>query len=323
MIEVKNLSKSFKYYKKEPGLKASIKALFHRKMQYVHAIKDISFTIEQGELVGFIGPNGAGKTTTLKTLSGLLYPTEGTVQVLGYNPYERNPDFLKQITLVMGQKSHLWQDLPPIDTFKLHKEIYEVPDEEYDIILNELVDMLDIREVMYRQGRKLSLGQRMKCELVAALLYKPKILFLDEPTIGLDVVMQKKVREFIKSYNKRYNATVILTSHYMDDVKEICDRVIMINHGGLIFDGKTSDLIKTYADYKILIPTFHNPVEKKDMEKFGSVVEFNPLRCVIRVKREEASKKASELLSEFSIDDIDINEPKLEDIIQLAFATKK
>ncbi|EKD99780.1 MAG: hypothetical protein ACD_22C00174G0001, partial [uncultured bacterium] len=203
-IQVTNLSKNFKVHKKQPGLKGSFKALFRREYKTIEAVKNVSFEIKQGELVGFIGPNGAGKTTTLKMLSGLLYPSSGEANVLGYKPFERKNPFLKQISLVMGQKNQLWWDLPAIETFNLNKEIYEVSDDKYKQVLGELSEILDVKEVMHQQVRKMSLGQRMKCELIASLIHTPRVLFLDEPTIGLDVVMQKKVREFIKEYNKRY-----------------------------------------------------------------------------------------------------------------------
>ncbi len=318
-ISVKKLVKSYQVHNKPEGLKGSIASFFKRETKLVEAVKDISFTINQGEMVGFIGPNGAGKTTTLKMLSGILYPTSGEVNVLGYDPYKRNPEFLKQIALVMGQKNQLWSDLPPIDTFKLHKEIYEIPEERYRQILDELVNLLDLKEVLYRQTRRLSLGQKMKCEFVAALIHAPKVLFLDEPTIGLDVIVQKKVREFIKEYNKRYNSTVILTSHYMDDVKEICDRVIMINHGQLVFDGATEELIRKYAGHKILAPTFNSRVTEEELQEFGEVQSFNYPQATILVPREDTSKVAAMLLSKYDLDDLNINEPRLEDIIRVAY----
>src|SRR3990167_8281355 len=210
VIEVKNLKKYYKVHQKEPGLMGSIRSLFHRKYYDVKAVNDISFSINEGELVGFIGPNGAGKTTTLKVLSGLLYPTSGFVSALGYTPWDRNPAYQKQFSLVMGQKNQLWWDLPAIESFILNKEIYEVPADKYKKTLDELVDLLEVKDILKVQVRKLSLGQRMKMELIAALIHSPKILFLDEPTIGLDVVMQKKMRDFIKEYNKRFNSTIIL-----------------------------------------------------------------------------------------------------------------
>ncbi|MBP6883269.1 MAG: ABC transporter ATP-binding protein [Microgenomates group bacterium] len=247
IIDVKNLSKSFKIYKKEPGLSGALKSLFSRKYEDKMAVNDVSFTIEEGELIGFIGPNGAGKTTTLKMLSGLLYPSSGSVSVLDQTPFDRKKDFLKQISLVMGQKNQLWWDLPAMDTFLLNKEIYEISDTDFKERVEELSELLDVKEIMHVQVRKLSLGQRMKCELMAALLHRPKILFLDEPTIGLDVVVQEKLRDFIKDYNLKYKATILLTSHYMRDVKHLCKRVVVINYGEIIYDGDLDRLMTEYA----------------------------------------------------------------------------
>ena len=319
MIKVTELSKYFTTYKKDPGLAGSIKALFKRKTKIIKAVEKISFEIKQGELVGFIGPNGAGKTTTLKMLSGLLHPTSGNINVLGFMPFDRKPDFLKQISLVMGQKNQLWWDLPAIDTFILHKELYEVPNNQYNRTLKELIALLDLKEIIYQQVRKMSLGQRMKCELVLALLHSPKILFLDEPTIGLDVVMQKRIRVFLKEYNKKYGATIVLTSHYMDDVKEICQRILMIHHGRLLFDGSITDMIKKYADYKIIIVNFIKPAYRDDLKNIAKVIEFSPLRATLFIKRNQVTRAANEILQNFEIDDLDINEPRLEDITREAF----
>src|SRR3989344_308633 len=250
VISVFHLSKYYQIHQKEPGITGSIKSLFSRKYETVKAVNDISFKINEGELVGFIGPNGAGKTTTLKCLSGLLYPTKGEIRVLGFNPYNRKPEFLKSISLVMGQKNQLWWDLPSIDTFLLNKEIYAVPDGEYNKVLDELSRLLDVKKILKTPVKKLSLGQRMKMELIASLIHSPKVLFLDEPTIGLDVVMQKNLREFIKEYNMRFKATIVLTSHYMGDVEELCRRVIIINFGKIVFDGQLSSLVTKYAPYK-------------------------------------------------------------------------
>lgn len=247
IISARNLTKQYHIYKKEEGLAGAVKSFFKRTYETKTAVEKISFDIEQGELIGFIGPNGAGKTTTLKMLSGLLYPTSGSVSVLDHTPFQRKPAFLKQISLVMGQKNQLWWDLPPMDTFLLNKEIYEIPDKAFTQRVEELSDLLDVKDILHVQVRKLSLGQRMKCELMAALLHQPKILFLDEPTIGLDVVVQHKLRNFIKEYNKKYNATILLTSHYMRDVKQLCDRVIVINFGRIIYDGNLDRLMEKYA----------------------------------------------------------------------------
>ncbi|MDP3043244.1 MAG: ABC transporter ATP-binding protein [bacterium] len=248
IIEVKNLSKTYEYYKKQPGLLASVKGLFRREKLYVEAVKEINFNIEEGELVGFLGPNGAGKTTTLKMLSGILYPSGGEARVLGHIPWKRQKEYQKQFALVMGQKNQLWWDLPAMESFILNKEIYEVPDKEFKYNLAELTELLDVKDILDIQVRKLSLGQRMKCELIAALLHKPKVLFLDEPTIGLDVVAQKNTRDFIKKYNKEKKTTIILTSHYMKDISQLCQRVIIIDLGRIIYDGRLDDLIKKYAE---------------------------------------------------------------------------
>ena len=320
VIEVKVLKKYYQVHEKEPGLLGSFKSLFARKYYDVKAVDDISFNINEGELVGFIGPNGAGKTTTLKVLSGLLYPTGGAVSVLGYDPYKRQAVFQKQFSLVMGQKNQLWWDLPPLETFILNKEIYEVPDEQYGKTLNELVEMLEVKEVLKIQVRKLSLGQRMKCELIAALIHSPKVLFLDEPTIGLDVVMQKKTRDFVKDYNQRYKATIILTSHYMDDVKELCERVIVIDKGRLMFDGKLSEIIEKFADHKRIEVILQNTPSQEQLSEVGEIVEYNLPKVVIKVPRAEVSAKAATLLTNFTVVDLNIEEESIEDIIRRLFS---
>lgn len=240
IIEVKNLTKDYEYYKKAPGIWNSVKSLFYREKLYTEAVKNISFSVDEGELVGFLGPNGAGKTTTLKMLSGILYPTSGDALVLGYTPWERKKQYQKQFSIVMGQKNQLWWDLPAMDSFILNKEIYEVPDNQFSKTIDELAELLDIKDILDVQVRKLSLGQRMKCELIAALLHQPRVLFLDEPTIGLDFASQKKMREFIKTYNEQKKTTILLTSHYIEDIKALCKRVIIIDHGEIKYDGAFS-----------------------------------------------------------------------------------
>jgi len=315
VIKVKNLSKTFKVHKKQPGLKGSVRSLFKREYKNVEAVKNITFDIAQGELIGFIGPNGAGKTTTLKMLSGLLYPTEGELSVLGYTPVKRKNEFLKQISLVMGQKNQLWWDLPAIETFNLNKEIYEVPTDKYKKILDELVEMLEVEKILNQQVRKLSLGQRMKCELIASLLHTPKVLFLDEPTIGLDVVAQKKLRVFIKEYNQRYGSTIILTSHYMGDVAELCERVIIINNGELGYDGNFNDLIAKYAQTKTINLVFLEEVGEEVLGQYGDLLSHEPLKASIEVKRGTTRETASRLLKELPVDDLDIAETPIEEII--------
>jgi len=241
MIDVQDLSKTFRVAQKEPGLSGAIKGLFTRQYRDVHAVRDISFSIKEGELVGFLGPNGAGKTTTLKMLSGLLHPTSGTAQVLEHIPWNRAREFQKQFTMVMGQRTQLWWDLPAWDSFLLNKEIYEIPQARFDETVEELSKLLEIQDLLSVPVKKLSLGQRMKAELACSLLHRPRVLLLDEPTIGLDVLMQQKVRHFILEYNKRYKATVLLTSHNMEDISELCTRLILINHGQILFDGPVTD----------------------------------------------------------------------------------
>lgn len=323
VISAKNLKKYYKVYKKEPGLWGSIKSLWDRKYEEVKAVDDVSFEIKQGEVVGFIGQNGAGKTTTLKVLSGLLYPTEGEISVLGFNPWDRKPEFQKQFALVMGQKNQLWWDLPAMESFLLNKAIYEISDEDFDRTLNKLVDLLEVRDVLKVQVRKLSLGQRMKCELIAALLHNPKVLFLDEPTIGLDVVMQKVLRDFIRDYNKEFGATIILTSHYMDDVKELCKRAIIIDKGHKIFDGALQEIIDEYARNKILSVIFSKQVTEKQLLQYGEVKSFEYPKATILVPRKQAAKTAGKLIAEQPVEDITIEEPPIEAIIREVFQQSK
>ena len=323
VISVSHLTKHFKVYKKEPGLAGSLRSLFARKYETLKAVEDVSFDIDEGELIGFIGPNGAGKTTTLKCLSGLLYPTSGKVDVLGFTPFDRKSAFLKQIALVMGQKNQLWWDLPAIDTFILNKEIYEISKKRFDEIVNDLASLLDIEEQLRVPVRKLSLGQRMKMELIASLIHSPKVLFLDEPTIGLDVVMQKKIREFLREYNQKYKATILLTSHYMRDVEDLCKRVIVINFGKIIYDGKLSALVEKYAPYKHISVVFGKYVDPKKLEGFGELIKFEHPQWVINVSKEESNEIAAKILKQFPIEDITIEEPDIEEVIREVFLTHK
>jgi ABC-2 type transport system ATP-binding protein len=322
-ISVSHLSKHFRIYKKEPGIMGSIRSFFKRTYEISKAVDDISFTIEQGELVGFIGPNGAGKTTTLKCLSGLIYPTSGKISVLGYTPFDRNHDYLRSISLVMGQKSQLWWDLPPIESYLLFKELYDISDTRFKETLDELVELLDLKDILQVQVRKLSLGQRMKCELVAQLLHSPKILFLDEPTIGLDIVMQQKIRSFVRQYNKKYNATIILTSHYMDDVKELCKRIIIINHGKLLFDGSLADIISKHTQLKRISIVFEKEISRPELEKQGSLISYDGHNAVIEIKKERAPEVASFILSHYPVADLTIEEPQIEEIISTIFSSEK
>lgn len=300
----------------------SVKSLFQRKYYDAKAVDDISFSIKEGELVGFIGPNGAGKTTTLKCLSGLLYPTEGSISVLGYTPFKREHAFLKQISFVMGQKNQLWWDLPPIESFILNKEIYEVPNDQFKKTLADLSELLDIKDILNVQVKKLSLGQRMKCELIAALIHRPKVLFLDEPTIGLDVVMQKKLRDFIKRYNEKYKSTIILTSHYMRDVEQLCKRVIIIDKGNILYDGLLANIVRKYSKTKSLSFSLYQDVDRKEIEKLGEITAYDFPRITMVVSREKSNIVLSKLLEDFSAQDITIEEPQIEDVIRNVFITK-
>lgn len=323
VISVSHLTKYYQVHKKEAGFTGSLKSLFKREYYDAKAVDDISFTIEEGELIGFIGPNGAGKTTTLKCLTGLLYPTGGKVEVLGYTPFERKHPYLKQISLVMGQKNQLWWDLPAIDSFLLNKEIYQIPEARYKKTIDELSELLDVTDILNVQVRKLSLGQRMKCELIAALIHTPKILFLDEPTIGLDVVMQQKLRDFVKAYNKEYNATILLTSHYMKDVEQLCERVIVIDHGKLLYDGSLNDIVKKYATHKSLSVVFTKPVAKETLAKLGKILSYEDTHVILSVTRDRSNQAAAKLLEGFPVEDLNIEEPNIEEIIRDVFSHAK
>lgn len=321
-IEVSHLKKNFFVFQKEPGVLGSFKSVFSRRYKEVKAVRDISFTIKEGELVGFIGPNGAGKTTTLKCLSGLLYPDTGQVSVLGFRPFERKPEFQKQFALVMGQKNQLWWDLPPMETFLLNKEIYGVPQQQFKKTLDDLVEILEVKDILKNQVRKLSLGQRMKCELIAALLHSPKVLFLDEPTIGMDVIMQKKIRDFIREYNRRYKATIILTSHYMGDVKELCQRVIIIDKGRLVFDGQLGKIVKRYAEHKILSVILSKKIDQEKLSTFGQLTDYSFPEVKFIIDKKKIAEASGRILSTLPVVDIDIEEPPIEEIIRDLFINK-
>lgn len=321
-ITVSHLVKNFEVTEKIPGLFGSVKSLISPTKKVIRALKNISFVIQPGELVGFIGPNGAGKTTTLKVLSGLLYPTSGFTQVLDFDPWDKKPEFLRQISLVMGQKNQLWWDLPAIETFELNRAIYDISQKEYEESLSELVELLDVGKLLNIQVRRLSLGQRMRLELVASLLHKPKILFLDEPTIGLDLIGQQKIRDFIYEYNRKNNATVLLTSHNMDDLIDLARRVIVINEGKIIFDGALEELVKRFAKEKIIKISLAHEVDSKALEQIGSVKKVAYPEVIISVAREAAAVAASELLQNFPIEDLTIEEVPIEEVIRRVFGSK-
>jgi len=318
-IIVERLVKDFEVTQKEPGLAGSLKSLINPQKSMVHALKGISFSIQPGELVGFIGPNGAGKTTTLKTLSGLLYPTAGFISVISHDPWDRKPEFLKKIALIMGQKNQLWWDLPAIETFELNRVIYEIPQKKYEENLKELVDLLEVDRLLNTQVRKLSLGQRMRMELVAALLHKPKVLFLDEPTIGLDVVAQQKMRDFIFEYNRKNKATILLTSHNMDDLIDLARRVIVIDEGKILFDGVLEELVKKFATEKLIKATLSNEKDLKKLEDIGKVKRIAFPQVVLSVERNVTAVAASELLQNFPVSDLTIEEVPIEEVIRRVF----
>lgn len=318
-IIVEHLVKNFEVFEKKKGVLGSIASLFSPKKKTVRALKGISITINTGELVGFIGPNGAGKTTTLKILSGLLYPTAGFVQVLGYDPWERKPEFLKAISLVMGQKNQLWWDLPAVETFELNKAIYEIPQKRYEETLDQLTHFLEVKNLINIPVRRLSLGQRMRLELVCALLHQPKVLFLDEPTVGLDLVAQQKIRDFIFEYNKNKKATIILTSHNMDDLVDLVKRVIVIDKGQIIFDGNLKELVDRFAAKKVIKVYFSKEIDPKKLEEIGKVEKFDYPQATLSVAREICAVAAAELLHNFPVDDLTIEEEPIEKIIRRVF----
>jgi ABC-2 type transport system ATP-binding protein len=318
-ILAEDLTKIYVSHQRDPGLAGAVRSLFTRKRQEVLAADRINVRIEEGELVGFLGPNGAGKTTTLKMLSGILYPTSGRAEVLGFVPWERRPEFQKQFSLVMGQKNQLWWDLPPEESFLLFRELYEIPPAEYRKRVKTLTEMLEIAHLMNVQVRKLSLGERMKCELAAELLHRPRVVFLDEPTIGLDVVSQKRIREFIRQTNREDGSTIVLTSHYMDDVRALCERVVIVDHGRVIYDDSLTRLVSHYTDSKHLKLTFSKPVELSDLEGLGRVSSFDGLSAALEAPRERAAQVAAAALSRLPVVDIEIRDPDVEDVIRDIF----
>jgi ABC-2 type transport system ATP-binding protein len=318
-IIVERLVKTFEVTERKPGLLAAVSSIFYPKKKEVEALKNVSFAIQPGELVGFIGPNGAGKTTTLKILSGLLYPTSGFVQVLEYDPWERKPEFLKQISLIMGQKNQLWWDLPATESFELNRAIYEIPKRRFQETLDEMTSLLEVKNLLKIPVRRLSLGQRMRMELVAALLHTPKVLFLDEPTIGLDVVGQKTLRDFIYDYNRKHDATILLTSHNMDDVINLARRVIVIDDGKILFDGVLDELVSRFAREKIIKVYLSEEDDLKKIETIGKIKKMAFPAVTISVPRNAVTLAASELLQNFPVEDLTIEEEPIEDIIRKVF----
>src|ERR1700690_2520318 len=303
VIEANGLTRTFRTYRKQPGIAGAFKGLFHRKYEQTLAVKDVSFKIEPGELVGFLGPNGAGKTTTLKMLAGLLYPTSGTAKVLGHTPWLRHDDSRPQFALVLGKKNQLWWDFPARESLELNAKIYGIPNDRFERTVAEMSEMLSVRDKLNVSVRELSLGERMKMELIASLLHQPKVLFLDEPTIGLDVISQKTVREFLREHNARRKTTILLTSHYMADIQELCERVIIIDHGTIFFDGRLSEVVDRFADSKLVTIQCEKGVHcsSEHLERYGEIVEQSPQRIRLNVKRDRVIEVCKALLDDLPV----------------------
>jgi len=325
VIDVRGLTKHYQVHRRPPGLGAALRSVFRRRYDTVRAVDGIDFSVREGERVGFLGPNGAGKTTTLKMLSGLLHPTAGDVRVAGHVPRRREADFLKTITLVMGQKQQLIWDLPPAETFAMNRAIYEIPKAAYEETLRELVSLLELGDLVEKPTRQLSLGERMKCELTAALLHRPRVLFLDEPTIGLDVSMQATVRGFVRAYNERFGATVLLTSHYMEDVVQLCPRVIVIDRGRLIYDGDLRALsLKLRPDKRIVVRfASGNGAAREDLARFGQVISVDPGQATIQVAAEEVSGAVARMLGALPVADLTVEDPPLEEVMSELFRSSR
>lgn len=322
-ITVRNLKKHYLTYEKEKGIFGALKSFFTRKKKIIKAVDGISFSLEKGELVGFIGQNGAGKTTTLKCLSGVLYPDEGKIDVLGYFPFERKKEFLKKIAFIMGRRGLLYWDLPAMDSFLLYKEIYEIDDIEFKQTLKDLTEILNFSHLLKQHVRHLSLGERMKAEIIASLIHKPEVLFLDEPTIGLDVVMQKTLRDFIKEYNRKYKATILLTSHYMEDVETLCKRVIIIHKGKIYYDGDLLTLKEKYIKFKKVEVILKEKVRKDKLEELGVLKDHNFPKIVLEVEKNRVPEVVKYILSNFKAMDLSVSESDIADIVRQIFLEQK
>ena len=321
VIETRGLTKVYRTYRKESGLRGAVKGLVRRRYDETRAADNISFTIEEGELVGFLGPNGAGKTTVLKMLSGLLNPTAGEARVLGFVPWERRDEMKRQFSLLMGQKNALWWDLPAQESLELNRAIYGIDRDRFKKVVGGLSELLEVQDKMNVMVRELSLGERMKMELISALIHEPRILFLDEPTIGLDVVSQKRVREFLRLYNQEHRIVTMLTSHYMQDIEELCDRVIVIDHGKIFFDGELSVIVDRFSGHKIVSLTFAEK-QSTDFTRFGEVIEQTPVSVQLKIPRAHVTEVCRQLLSASSDSDINVQELPVEDVIRQLFGER-
>lgn len=320
-IEARGLTKVYRTYRKESGLRGAIKGLVKRKYDETRAADNVSFSIEEGELVGFLGPNGAGKTTVLKMLSGLLNPTGGEARVLGFVPWERRNEMKRQFSLLMGQKNALWWDLPAQESLELNRAIYGIDRARFKQVVGGLAELLEVQGKMNVMVRELSLGERMKMELISALIHEPRVLFLDEPTIGLDVVSQQRVREFLRIYNREHRIVTMLTSHYMQDIEELCDRVIVIDHGKIFFDGPLNSIIDRFSGYKILSLTFEQPATR-DFSAYGEVMEQTPLSVQLKVPRGKVTETCRQVLADCKVTDINVQELPVEEVIRQFFGER-
>ncbi|MEQ8848117.1 ABC transporter ATP-binding protein [Botrimarina sp.] len=321
IIQIRGLRKSYRVYQKQEGVLASVRGLFHREFRDVEAVRGIDLEVEQGEFVAFLGPNGAGKTTTLKLLSGVISPTSGEAEVMGFVPWKRANEYRRRFALVMGQKNQLWWDLPAAESFRLHQQIYRLKPHRYDATLGELTELLDVRELLNQPVRELSLGERMKMELIAALLHEPEVLFLDEPTIGLDVVAQHNIQQFLKRYQEERRITILLTSHYMKDIAALCRRVVIIARGRLMYDGSLAGIVDRFSGHKVLTLQFANDQPLPDLSRFGEPLDAEPPKARVKVERERISDVLSNVLRDYTVADVSVEDPPLEQVIADMFAT--
>jgi ABC-2 type transport system ATP-binding protein len=320
IIEVQQLTKHYRVYQKNEGLWSAVRGLFKRTYKEVQAVRGIDLRIEQGEFVAFLGPNGSGKTTTLKLLSGVIHPTGGSATVMGYVPWKRENEYRRRFALVMGQKNQLWWDLPALESFRLHQQIYQIEPATYDKTLHELTELLDIQRLLKQPVRELSLGERMKMELTAALLHNPEVLFLDEPTIGLDVVAQHNIQQFLKHYQQERRVTIMLTSHYMKDITALCQRVVIIAHGQIVYDGSLRDIMDRFSGHKLVTLQLPLTAPTTGFERFGEVLEVQPPKVKLRIDRTQVARVLAEILAQTIIDDVVVEDPPLEQVISEVFA---
>ncbi len=319
IIQIDQLTKSYRVYQKKEGLAESVRGLFRREYKTIEAVRGISLKVEPGEFVAFLGPNGAGKTTTLKLLSGVIYPTSGTASVMGFVPWKRDMEYRRRFALVMGQKNQLWWDLPAQESFRLHQQIYSIDRSTFDDNLSELTSLLDVQKLLGRPVRELSLGERMKMELIAALLHSPDVLFLDEPTIGLDVIAQRNIQQFLKHYQEKRQITILLTSHYMKDVSALCQRVVVIAQGILQYDGSLSGIVDSFSGSKVIQLQLGLEQSSAGLDRFGESLKTDLPRVSIRVPRQNVSRVLAEILNNYAIDDVAVEDPPLEEVIASLF----